>query len=278
VTEGVDPRFDIGDTAERLHRARQQIKSALGTALSASTGPDNEALGDPDRALLTTAALLRQVAAQLDSILRSVEDDATPELLDLALAVPSCADVTRVAVAMLTWQAQDASSLRRADVGHAAARLAFLASEALRAEAVVPLAPVGASVPDVPSSLLWRIAELTARLRSSGRIGPTAAPYDAGVATRDAADLVVTTYRRWAPRLRGHAAEAVARAAVTTAYATTYAGLSTLILGDDDGGGCGASVCPHPPELWDEAAAEIPRDPVPMFEVTALSVGACSRR
>lgn len=278
MADGVDPLFDAGETTERLRRARQHLSGVLGTPLSASTGPDNEALGDPDRALLTTAALLRQVAAQLDLILRSIDDDATPELVDLALAVPSCVDVTRVAVAMLTWQAQGAAGLRRADVGHAAVRLAFLASEALRAEAVVPLVPAGAPVPDVPSSLLWRIAELTVRLRSAGRIGPTAAPYDAGVAARDAADLVVTTYRRWTPRLRGHAAEAVSRAVVTTAYATTYAGLSTLILGDDDGGGFRASVFPRPPELWDRAAAEIRRDLVPIPEVTASSNGACGRR
>jgi hypothetical protein len=168
-------------------------------------------------------------------------------------------------VAALNWHRGDeADTRRRADVGYSAARLAFVASEALRAEAIAPLIPAGAPVPDVPRSLLWLIADLTVRLRTAGRIGPAGSPTDAGLAARDAADLVVTTYRRWTPRLRGARVAAMTRLAVTVAYATTWAGLSTVVLDDDDGCGCPASVPPRPPELSDAAAVELPRDAEPI--------------
>ena len=258
--------------AYRLQRARVQLRDVLGTGTSASAGFDNDGIGDPDRALLTAAAHLQHVAAQLDPLMQ--DEEATPELIDMAVSVSATVEVTRAAVAALNWHGDGADTRRRADVGYSAARLAFVASEALRAEAIAPLFPAGAPVPDVPRSLLWLIADLTVRLRTAGRIGPAGSPTDAGLAARDAADLVVTTYRRWTPRLRGARAAALTRLAVTVAYATTWAGLSTVVLDDDDSCGCPASVLPRPPERSDAAAVELPRDAEPIS--TTVSAVQCT--
>lgn len=259
----IQAELDEEIAAYRLQRARVQLRNVLGTGTSASTGFDNDGVGDPDGALLTAAAHLQQVATQIDRLMQ--DEEATPELIDMAVSVSATVEVTRAAVTALNWHGDDgADTRRRADVGYSAARLAFVASEALRAEAIAPLSPVGAPVPDVPRGLLWLIADLTVRLRTAGRIGSAGSPTDAGLAARDAADLVVTTYRRWTPRLHGARAAAMTRLAVTVAYATTWAGLSTVVLDDDDGCGCPASVLPRPPERSDAAAVELPRDAEPI--------------
>ena len=182
-----------------MQRARIQIRRLLGTGTSASAGFDNDGVGDPDGALLTAAAHLQQAATQLDPLMQDEEE--TPELIDMAVSVSATVEVTRAAAAALNWHGDDeADTRRRADVGYSAAPLAFVASEALRAEAIAPLIPAGAPVPDVPRSFRWPIADLTVRLRTAGRIGPAGSPTDPGLAARDAADLVVTTYRLWTPR------------------------------------------------------------------------------
>ncbi len=143
-------------------------KRLLGTRTSASAGFDNDGAGAPDRALLTAAAHLHQVAAQLYPLMQ--DEEVTRELIDLAVSLSATVEVTRAAVAALNWHRGDeADTRRRADVGYSAARLAFAASETLRAEAIAPLVPAGAPVPDVPQSLPVADCRLDG---TSARCGP----------------------------------------------------------------------------------------------------------
>jgi len=180
------------------------------------------------------------------------DDDAPDELCDLGLATVTAARTLRA-----VWTPHRPAR----DGGAAGARVARCAAEALRAHATRAAPRGGVPVPDVPDTLLWLICDLSSRLRATGREGPSGRRWDAAAESRDAADLVVTTYRRWRPRLRGSAAETVAGLAVTAARAAVLCGFASIDPDDDDG--CGRAVAPasSPPALGATAAASPPGPP-----------------
>ena len=241
---------------QRLSRAHSAVDAALGTPRSASVALDSAGNADADRALATTAAHMRQLASQLREALEGAGQDASPELVDLAISLKPATDTLRHASVEARWPS--AAAAGRADVGHTVARVGRLAAETLRAEASVRALPPGIPVEDAPSALLWLIADLTVTLRSAGRIGPLGSPTDPGVAARDAADNIVTTFRRWRPRIRGDNGAAIGRAVLTAGFASAWAGLSTIILNDDDACGQRSRLQPTPPGLEGAAEAEPP--------------------
>ena len=242
----------VEDAAARRERVRELLLSAVRrTSRAASSGrPVFAEAGlissSRGRAARAAGRHLGELALRVRDLL---DDPGAPvELLDLGVAV----------VSVMSPELRPAR-----DTGAAGARVARCAAEALRAHATVAAPPAGTPVPDVPASLLWLICDLSERLRATGREGRLGRRWDAAVEARDAADLLVTTYRRWRPRLRGAGADRVARLAVTAAHAAVFSGFAAIELDDDDG--CGRAVSPAatPPSL--SAAAEaVPPSPPPV--------------
>jgi hypothetical protein len=239
----------LDEEVQRSARPARRVRYAFEVA---------ESLGDQQPGPHAVHAARRHLADLALRVHRLLADDEAPEeLVDFGLAV---------AVASTALRAVEHRAVARRDAGIAGARVARCAAEALRAHASIAALPTGSPVPDVTGGLLWLICDLSAGLRAAGREGRLARRWDAGVVARDAADLVVTTYRRWRPRLRGDAAVQVALAALTAAHTAAWCGLASIELDDEDDG-CGRPVHPvaAPPERWAAAAAEPPApcpDPV----------------
>lgn len=255
---------------ERLARARAVV-SVAGPRISGYAAMDASGGRDADGALHSTVAHLAQLQGQVRDLLLAKGDDASPELQDLAVSLEPASAAARAAQVEAQWSR---TGSRRADVGHSVARVGRCAVEALRADAALPAPPAGVPVQDVPTSLLWLIADLSVALRRAGRIGPHARRHDAGVAARDAADLVVTTFRRWRPRLRGADAEGIASMAATAGYAAAWAGLSTIVPNDDDAAGVHAKLHQRPPGLEGSARVLWPTpDDVEPVRVNLAALG-----
>jgi hypothetical protein len=245
----------VEDGSARRERVRRLLEEVPGGSRLVMVGPQY-AEGGSGAAAGRALGPARQHLAVVCRALRPLLDDteAAEELVDLAVAALAAGEALRVASMV---------PVRRRDVGFAGARVARCSAEALRAHATLVALPVGAPVPDVSPGLLRLICDLSARLRTAGREGPSGRRWDAGVEARDAADLVVTTYRRWRPRLRGATADQVAHVAVAAAQTAVWCGFASIGLDEDDA--CGRAVSPvtSPPGLTMAAAAEPPPAPAP---------------
>jgi hypothetical protein len=259
----------VEDGAERRERVRRLLDQAVlrGAQFHGSRRRPvfvEAFLGAPGAGPVRRRALrhAEALALQLRSLLG--DDDALDELADLGLATVAAVNTLRVAASRQGHER---------DAGFSGARVARCAAEALRAHATLVALPAGAAVPDVPPTVLWLIADLSARLRATGREGRLGRPWDAGVEARDAADLVVTTYRRWRPRMRGAPTEQVAQLAVAAAQIAVWCGFASIGLDEDDG--CERPVTPvvTPPGRSMTAAAEPPA-PTPAM-VFADAATAC---
>lgn len=232
--------FFVEDGSTRRERVRRVLDQAVLGADHPGSGPRPafvEASAVPPGVRPATRAARRHVEALALQLRTLLADEETPdELVDLAVATAAAVDTMRT----LSRRAG-----RQRDAGFAGAHLARTAVAALRAHATLVARPWGAPVPDVPAATLWLIADLSARLRATGREGRLGRRWDAAVEARDAADLLVTTYRCWRPRLRGGRAEEVARVAVAATQTAVWCGFASIDLEEDDG--CGVPAAPSPP-------------------------------
>ncbi len=211
---------------------------------------------EPSRALASAVDLLLRVGEQTRQLL--AEADAAPSRRAAGgLRSLDHSAATTLSIALMVVEGREA---HRLDLGHAAARTARCAGEVLRCHTVAASPPWGTPVEDVPASLLILILELSIRLRATGREGHLGRRFDAGVAARDGADTLVTTYRRWRYRLPKGDGQAIAALAVSAAQATCWAGLATLTLSDDDGCGLPSRLPSGPPPMTAAAEASPPLD------------------